>query len=318
VPIASLIPGKRVIRFQPSDFLIEAIDEFLESGAKQAKIGSCIIKIATATELLLKEKLEQLCPALVLESIDEAGLQVAKLYGLGDKMLVPKELERVEIKTVSFPKLLNRVGRFFDVAAAKPHLSDLHSIRNELIHHRGRVDVARVNLLLIEKVFPFLETFTKGDSMLKIRLRADTWKRLQQLAESSADIVVTELGKKTAHFANVAKRISNKRVQMLQASKIEVENDESIVMENLHCPACRNRSATMFSGWDVDMDDAGNATSGWVYFVMRCNVCGLELEQDEIECIMGHFEKFVGPENVAEKDDWENALIEPDYADAGF
>ena len=106
-----LVPGRRQINFQPTDFLMEAIEEFRESGAKATKIGSCVIKIAIATELLLKEKLEKICPALVLETIDESALQVAKLHSLGNKMLSPKELERVEIRTASFPKLLNQSGQ---------------------------------------------------------------------------------------------------------------------------------------------------------------------------------------------------------------
>ena len=80
--------GSRSIGFDPVDFLTEAIDEFLESGAKPTRIASCIIKIATATELLLKEKLEKICPALVLDAIDDNALQVAKIYGLSDRKSV--------------------------------------------------------------------------------------------------------------------------------------------------------------------------------------------------------------------------------------
>ena len=182
----SLVPGKRVINFQPTDFLIEAIHEFLESGARTTKIGSCVIRIATATELLLKEKLVKICPALVLEKIDDSALQVAKIYGLGSKMLNAKELENVETKTTTFPKLLSRVGKFFDIAKATPYLLELHSIRNDLVHHRGEVDLLKVNLILIEQLFPFLEQFTKGDASLRFHLKPETWKQLNKLAESSA------------------------------------------------------------------------------------------------------------------------------------
>jgi hypothetical protein len=307
--------GNREINFQPSDFLMEAIEEFLESGAKPAKIGSCIIKIATATELLLKEKLEKLCPALVLEAIDDGGLQVAKLYRLSSKMLAAKELEKVEIRTASFSKLLNRTGKFFDIGEAKPYLSALHSIRNNLVHHRGNVDLAEVNLLLIEKIFPFLERFTNEDTLLKIRLKPEMWKRLRELADSSADIVATELAKKIAHFAGLAKRLSGKRTQLLLISKVEVESDEDTVTEGLLCPACKNRSLTSFSGWDVDVDEAGHAVAGWMYFVMRCKVCGLELDQSEIERIVNQFDKFLGEGQGVEREKWKEAIVEPDHSD---
>lgn len=77
------------MQFHPSDFLVEAIEEFLQSGADASKIGSCIIKIAIATELLLKDKLERICPALILENIDPETLQVVRLYKLEKQMLVP-------------------------------------------------------------------------------------------------------------------------------------------------------------------------------------------------------------------------------------
>jgi len=317
VAYISLVPGKRQINFQPADFLMEAIEEFLESGAKATKIGSCVIKIAVATELLLKDKLEKICPALVLEKVDDNALQVAKLYGLGNEMLNPKELEKVDLRTVSFPKLLSRVGKFFDLAGSTPHLVALQNIRNELVHHRGTVDVADVNLLLIEKIFPFLEEFTKGDSLL-LRLKVGMWKRLRKLAESSADVVNTEIAKKVAHFANLADHISARRIHLLMSARPEAEEHEEIVVEGLQCPACEKTSLTTFTGWDVDLDDSGHPVAGWIFFVMRCKVCGLELDHREIERIISDFEKFFGKGHEDEKDKWEDAIVEPDYSDVEF
>ena len=311
----SLVPGKRQINFQPTDFLMEAIEEFLESGANPTKIGSCVIKIATATELLIKSKLQRICPALVLETIDDGALQVAKLYRLGNKMLNAKELENVELKTATFPRLLNRASRFFDLSGSKSHLLVLHNMRNELVHHFGGLDLAVVNLLLIEKVFPFLEEFTKGDPLLSLRLKPEMWRRLTQLADTSADIVATEIAKKVAHFADRAKKLSARRTQLLLADDPEIEKDEEIVVEELYCPACRNKSLTAFSGWDVDIDESGHPIAGWMYFVMRCKVCDLELDQSEIERIIERFEKFFGDGQEEDKSRWKEAIVEPDYAD---
>jgi hypothetical protein len=66
---------------------------------------------------------------------------------------------------------------------------------------------------------------------------ACSWKRLQQLADSSADVVATELAKKIAHFADVAKRLSKKRTQLLLTAKIEGEEDEDTVTEGLTMPS---------------------------------------------------------------------------------
>jgi hypothetical protein len=230
-------------------------------------------------------------------------------------MLNAKELEKVEIKTASFPKLLNRAGKFFDLAGSRSHLSTLHNIRNELVHHRGTVDIADVNLLLIERIFPFLEQFTKGDPSLKLRLKPEMWKRLKQLAESSADVVTTEIAKRIGHFAERAEELSSKRVGLLLDASPEIVNDEKIVEEGLLCPACSNRSLIAFSGWEVETDETGRPYAGWPYSVMRCKVCGLILDPDEILLVLDHFDRFLGKGQEEEKKKWEQAIEEPDNSD---
>jgi hypothetical protein len=177
------------------------------------------------------------------------------------------------------------------------------------------VDVAEVNLLIIHKIVPFLEQFTKDDPFLQLRLKRDTWKRLRQIADESADVVTTELAKKVAHFAERAKRLSKKRIEELLMARTEVKPGEDIVMEGLQCLACKNRSLTTFSGWDVDTDEFGHALSGWMYFGMRCKVCGLGLDQEDIELIIAQFDKFIGEGQEEEKGNWERAIIEPDYSE---
>src|ERR1700729_2635916 len=94
--------GRQVLRFDPVHFLKEAINDFLESGTTPPKIASSVLKFATGVELLLKDKLEKICPGLILEKIDDGGLQVAKVFALGQQMRKPKELDSVDLKTANF------------------------------------------------------------------------------------------------------------------------------------------------------------------------------------------------------------------------
>jgi len=84
------------------------------------KLASAVVKLMAATELLLKEELERICPALVLDKVDDDGLQVAKAFGLAKELINPKQLESVELKTAPFPKLLNRATKFIDLKEARP------------------------------------------------------------------------------------------------------------------------------------------------------------------------------------------------------
>ena len=306
--------GTRKIGFDPVDFLKESVDEFLQSGAEPSKIASCIIKIATATELLLKEKLKNLSPSLVLEAIDDDGLQVAKICGLSKKLLNPRTLERITIKTASFPKLLRRTAHFFDIQGIKDDLAKLYRIRNQLVHHSEEIDLAEVNLLLINKIFPFIEQFTKDDRLLTFRLGSSVWKQLKILAERSADIILTEISKKLAHHAKLAERVSVRRKSLLIAGEPEPEAaNENITETNLLCPACKNESLSAFSEWDVNYDETG--AYGVHSSTMRCRVCGLELDQEEIESIIDTFETFFGEDQKGEKTAWQNSIAEPDNSD---
>lgn len=308
--------GRRKIHLYTNDLLQEAIEEFLQSGAEPGKFASCIIKMATATELLVKEKIEKLCPALVLDNIDDHGLQVAKVFGLSKKLLNPNALDRVSLKTASFPKLLCRAAHFFDLGGSAKHLERLHSIRNGLIHHSEDIDIDEVNLLLITKIFPFLEQFTKDDKALAFRVKSETWRQLKQLAESSSDVIATELSKKLAHHARFAKKLSAARTAVLIAAEPETKRDEQLVETNLLCPACKNESLGAFVDYEVDYDD-GLPVGGSSFPSMRCRVCDLDLDQDEIETVITSFGKFFDKDHQKEKADWENALAEPepDYPD---
>lgn len=306
--------GRRKISFYANDLLLEAISEFLQSGAQPTKFVSCIIKIATATELLIKAKLEKLCPALVLDRIDDEALHVAKVFGLSKKLRNPSDLDHISVKTVSFPKLLCRAAKFFDLSGFQDGLARLHKIRNELIHHAEEIDIDEVNLLLITKIFPFLEEFTKDDKLLTFTLKPETWEQFRKLAESSSDAIATEISKKLAYHAEVARKLSASRITALSATQPEARRDEEIIETDLLCPACRNESLSSYSGWDVDYDDG--LPVGAIHFSgVRCRVCGLELDQDEMEAVVGSFERFFGKDYPEEKAAWKNAIAEPDYSD---
>jgi hypothetical protein len=91
------------------------MSDFLESGSEPSKIASAVIKVATGIELLLKDKLERICPARVLDKIDESAksaLQIAKVFNLGKHMRNPKELDPIDIKTIGFASLLIRAEKF--------------------------------------------------------------------------------------------------------------------------------------------------------------------------------------------------------------
>ena len=229
--------GKREIQFSPSDFLVEALDDFIESGAKTSRIASAIIKIATGVELLLKDYLEQICPALILEKLDDAGLQVAKVFNLGRHMRSPEDLDAVEVRTATFPVLLSRATRFFDIAEATPHLHKLHKIRNSLIHHRGTVDILEINLLLVKHIFPLVEQLSRIDKYRGRRISQESWKKISELEKLSVDALSSQLAKKLAHHSGVFERLSKEKIPALIAARPEkASQGEDLIESGLNLP----------------------------------------------------------------------------------
>ena len=308
---------RHILTFNPVHFLIEAIDDFLESGSEPSKIASAVIKVATGVELLLKSKLEKICPALILEKIDPGALQVSKVFNLQKQMRVPTDLDKVELKTAKFDVLLQRAAQFVDLSKAEPHLRELHKIRNSLIHHKGEVDLWEVNLLLGRYVFPFLEELVQGDARSQVFLRPEVWKKIRQIEKASTDALSSQLAKKLTHYALLAEKLSGKQVRhRLGLAPEQMDSDEDVLENALICPACKNESLAGFGSWDVDHDDeTGMPISGSWEVVMRCRVCGLRLSWSEIEYILQEFASFFGADGAKERAAWEQAIEPPEPDD---
>ena len=306
--------GRREIQFSSSDFLVEALDDFLESGAKTSRIASAVIKIATGVELLLKDYLEQICPALILEKIDDAGMQVAKIFDLGKHMRSPKDLDAVELRTATFAVLLNRATKFLDIGEAAPHLYKLHKVRNSLIHHRGAVDIHEVNLLLVRHIFPLVERLTTTGKHRRSYVSKDAWAKIRELERLSMNTLSSQLAKKIAHHSGLFSHLSDKRIALLAASHPETSvAGEELVESAFICPACKNETLAAFRDYDVETED-GEVIAAYVAPNMRCRVCGVKLDESEIHYIIANFKEYIG-DNEPERKAWKQWIEEclPDF-----
>jgi hypothetical protein len=304
--------GRQEIAFSASDFLDEAISDFLESGANASRFASSIVKLATGVELLLKDLLEKICPALVLDKVDDAGLQIAKAFNLEKRLRSPKEVDNLDLRTAPFPTLMLRVGKFYDIEAYVGQLTRLHKIRNSLVHHRGKVDVLETNLLLVKYVFPFIEGIGKYDKTLGLRISSATWKKIRQLEAQSVDVLTSQLAKKIAHHSSLASRLSKQKVAVLARSEVEQgSRNETVVEDNLRCLACGNDTVSIFQDFDVDYDESG-PSGGYFVFSLRCRVCGVELDEDEIRQVISNFGAYLGGDVADQQQFWEQAITPPD------
>lgn len=301
---------RQVLTFDPVHFLREAINDFLESGTEPKKIASAVIKVATGVELILKEKLELICPALILEKIDVPGpaMQVAKAFNLGKHLIKPAELDLVELKTANFDTLLNRAAKFIELSEADPHLRRLQKIRNNLVHHKGVVDMWQTNLLLVKHIFPFLQNLGKSDRRFQLSLTSAVWAKIKSIEKASADGFTSQLAKKIAYHEMKSDKLSEREVAMRIESEPE-EAFEELINPSLLCPACRNRSLAALGDFDEEGDE--NGFSRIYYVLMDCRVCELKLEPNEVRHILENFEAFFEGLVQNEKPEWEQATEPP-------
>jgi hypothetical protein len=293
--------------FDPVDFLKEAVDDFLESGTEPSKIASAVIKVATGVELLLKEKLERICPTLILSKIDV--LQVVKVFKLEKHLRNPKHLELVELKTADFDTLLQRASHFIDLSKDEPSLRRLQKIRNSLVHHQGNVDLHSTNLLLVKEVFPFIESFGKTDPRLQLKLSTSVWDKIKKIEKASTNALNTQLAKKMAHHERQAEKLTQRELRIRLESEPE-SYFEDMINHSLICPACKNHRLAAFGGFDEQGDEDGFSRA--YYILMECRVCELKLDSNEAGHILDNFGEFFGNEQKGERTEWLQAFELPD------
>lgn len=301
---------RQVLTFDPVHFLREAISDFLASGAEPKKIASAVIKVATGVELILKEKLELICPALVLEKVDgpAPAMQVAKAFNLGKHLIKPVELDLVELKTANFDTLLNRAAKFIELSEADPHLRRLQKIRNNLVHHKGEVDMWQTNLLLVKHIFPFLQTLGEPDARFRLNLTPAIWEQIKKIEKTSTSAFTSQLAKKIAHFKIHSERVSDRDVSMRINSIPEVEW-EDLINYSLVCPACNYESFSAFGGYEEREDEDGFWHAYYVF--MECRVCELRITNNEVVHIIENFGEFFEETLQDQKASWEAAMVEP-------
>ncbi len=225
-----------------------------------------------------------------------------KLYELGSKMRQPALLDNVELQTASFGELLSRADLFFAMGRGRKHLEQLYETRNKLVHHRCKLDLNVANLLIINKVVPFLLKFTKDDPEVQVKIDPQTWQRLRKIANSSTHFVYAQFAKRVEQHAGRSAQLPQARVAGLLSRNTTLAPNEQLLGEALLCPACRHASMSALAveqeiTWADDVsvyEDRGAV----------CKVCSFRLDEEDVELYLDHWQTFHGKKKEKEKRHW--------------
>lgn len=299
------IPSSRIEEeaFEAEDFLYDAIIEFLESGENKTRLISSIIKAAICTELVIKNLLYSINPVLILEKFNTE--QIIELMSLKGKVRPGKELKNSKIKTARFPVILERADYFLDLAKIKSRLESLFEWRNEIVHHAANLNLEEITFLLSENIFPFLREHLKKTSH-PLFTQEDIWEQLSKIAKDKGKEYLSQIRKKlTLHRSKANKLTATQRKSRLASPPVQYYGEE-VIDTSLICPACFEPSLTI--KFPVDFGDEGEPYAGPMD--AHCRVCGLTLDNEEIETIKGFYGEF--DKNGALEESW--TLVFPDFS----
>ncbi len=289
----------------PEDFLKEAIDDLIKGSADMRMLVNSIIKAAVSAELLMKQKLMGICPALLLEKIDDSGINLARVYEMED-MVRKEALSSNPIKTVRFEILLKRAVAYQVIEEKdKEFLTKLGKHRNAILHHKETIDADKIRILLARDTFPLLKRLIPSDSI--ILGDRQVWETLNKISNDSIPGVVADMQANFAEHKKVRSGLSAKEISDRTGAAVQKGEGEIIEQRDLLCPACNEPSMAALIG--ADAEDEGDGMMLTAYSRMECRVCGLILDDDDIEDVRNYSSMLENGEELSVS--WDKYLYAP-------
>lgn len=301
INIITLKKTKKDDSLSAKDCFEEVLDSFLDLPGDTFNILQVVMLSGVLLEAVVKEKLKQVNPALILDNVD--SISIALVSNKKSSILKDIKFDQDDIKTAPISKLINRLESFENLDKVKTNFSSFLRIRNRIMHNAMDVsiDERTINFLLIKSVLPFLREY--------IGISPTVWKKFEKFADVVGTEFIENLMKLVLKHEKIAEDITEEKIKELMSKHFNLSSDEYFLSNGLVCPSCKNDSMDIIMGVDYDYCDHEIMATG-MYNTGRCKVCGLELDDQEIQGIVDNQEKFFIESDNAEE--WDVAL-EPNY-----
>lgn len=301
INVISLQKTKREDSLSMEDCFKKVLDNFLALPGDTFNILQVVMLSGVLLEAVIKEKLKKINPALILDNID--SIPVALVSGKTSHILKDIKFDMDDVKTAAISKLIKRLESFEDLSKLQTSFSFFFKIRNRIMHNSINVLVNErtVNIILVKKIIPFLKEY--------INVNSSIWKKFERFANVVGTEFIENLMKLVLEHEKIAETISEEKAKELMSKGSSLSSDEHFLSNGLVCPSCKNDSLDIIMGVDYDYCDHEIMATG-MYNIGRCKVCGLELDDQEIQGIVDNQEKFFTESDNTEE--WDVAL-EPNY-----
>ena len=277
------------------------LSNFIENRDDSFVLLETIVLSCIAIESIVREKLKEINPALLLDKIDP--ISVALVSDKKEQLLEATPLDASDIKTANISVLLDRYLKFHKKSQYKKGIESLFNLRNKILHAApdNIIDKQKLTLLLTRSIFPFIKTYVKVSNTEWLKI-----KRIQRVAYSAfkADLV-----RKILFFKGIASKMIEDEKNRLNKEKYEHGDNEEMLAKDLLCPSCKHDSVFVISGVDFDWNPDGMLENS--YYSVRCKVCELELSGSEFEEIAENPNEYFSTE---EQDSaWTNVIREREF-----
>jgi hypothetical protein len=279
--LVNIVNNKKIESISFEDYFKKLILNFIEEKRGSFDIVEIVVLACTLLEGVIKEKLKEINPALLLDKIDPVVIAVVSNK---QKKLLQKN-RNISIKTSGLRVLLDRYSLFFDIDKYKNGIKYLITVRNNIVHNNENCDINLLQLdaNLCKYIFPFLEK--------NIAVQNTLWDSFNRISELVDDRYIRQIMKEVVRCNRYYEGLSEFQKEEKLKIKFKDTSDEFARVRDLFCPACKNASMTLVDGVDFDYAGGGEYDTHSYYFA-SCSACGLYLESPEIDAILENSANF--------------------------
>ncbi len=273
---------------------------FIENKDDSFVILETVVLCCITIEAIIREKLREINPALLLERVDPVSIAI--LSDKADKLITQPSSDISDIKTATISVLFDRFLRFYNKTRYKNGIEALFSLRNKILHAAPKnvLDAYIITLMLTRDIFPFIKDYVKVSNI--------TWLKIRRIQRVAYDAFKVDLARKIVSSREHSEHMSKVGIQELLSEKPYISEYEDAIVTDLLCPACKHQSVTIVRGVDFGWTPDGSIEDE--YCTAHCRVCELDLTADECEEIADNYEEYFGHTKAGKS--WGSISLEPE------
>lgn len=290
-------------------YVKEAFDRILRNFIARPKeiyqILETLLITSVMVERIVKSKLKEINPALILEKIDVED--IALLSRRSGSLSKKPNKAIYDVKSAPISQLIARMSELKDYSKYSSGLTSFFNLRNRIFHAADDIVLkeADVAILLSKYIFPFLKDHIDCDDKL--------WNKVEKLAKVAHDAFQSDITRLLIQYGDSIESLKHDDIVNLINTEPAPNREQTITASQLLCPACSYEAMDFIE--EVDFDYSDGQTWAYGNHFAQCRVCKIKLSEFRLEEILNHKDRYFKT-NDDQFSAWMNAFkLDYDYQD---